>query len=806
MRNYKIMLMLGAACIVPSQLYAQTAEANSDNGDIVVTANKREESLNKVGLTIAAISGEKLADRRVSSLQDLATLVPGLTYASSGNSTPILTLRGVGFNESSLGVYPTVSVYIDQAPLPFPVMAGHAAFDLQRVEVLKGPQGTLFGQNSTGGAINYIAAKPTKDFQAGVDVSYGRFNSLDGNAFISGPLTDRLGIRVSAQAHHMDDWQRSVSRPGETNGHQSYVAARTLLAWEATDSIDVSLNVNGWIDKSQPQAQQLIAVRPQVPANAAARYPVITFAPNNARAADWTSIYFDPASGQQNPVTGEPTPGTQVPEDISPRGNRRFVQLALRTDVRVSDDITLTNLISYDYFKRRDRLDSDGSIYAIQNLTHLDGHIKSFNEELRLSNGNSSSFRWIVGANFEHSKTFEYQETKYMHTSYGPDLFYFNNSSINNAQNIKNYAIFANTEWNFAPSLTLKIAGRYTNSKNKANICSFTVPGGNVDKLFNFLGGALGKVPFTPIGPSDCYSLNENLVPGFPFIRTLHEDNISWRAGLDYQLTPTTLAYANVSRGYKAGSFPSLSAALFVGLEPVTQEELTAYEAGFKTQLFDRKVSLNAAAFYYQYKDKQVRGRLADPVFGNLDALINIPKSRIWGLEADVTARLAPGLTVSGNVTHVNSKVTKFVGVNAIGQPNFDASGDPLPFTPKWSGTFDVDYKTQWGSGSPFVGFTVMAQSSQDAALSARRLDYANSLPNTTVRSGVGCVYCVGGYATVNARIGYAGPDDKWKITLWGKNIFNKYYWTNVIYGYDTASRLAGLPVTVGVTLATKLN
>ena len=142
----------------PAASTSEPAQSSIDEGEIVVTANKREQNLNDVGLSVTAISGDVLAERRLTSVQDIAAAIPGLKYAESGTNTPIYTLRGIGFNEESLGVYPSVSVYIDEVPLPFPVLTLHAAFDLQRVEALKGPQGTLFGQNATGGAINYIAA------------------------------------------------------------------------------------------------------------------------------------------------------------------------------------------------------------------------------------------------------------------------------------------------------------------------------------------------------------------------------------------------------------------------------------------------------------------------------------------------------------------------------------------------------------------------------------------------------------------------------------------------------------------------
>jgi outer membrane receptor protein involved in Fe transport len=211
----------------------------------------------------------------------------------------------VGFNDSSLGIYPAVSVYVDQAPLPFPVMASHAAFDLERVEVLKGPQGTLFGENATGGAINYIAAKPTKSLQAGGDISYGRFNEVDANAYISGPMTDKLAFRVAGTASHMDDWQYSISRPDDTNGHTSYAAGRVLLDWKPTSSARFELSFNGYKDKSQPEAQQLILLNPQGKGASAAlisRLLASPFSPNNARAANWVDQSLDPATGVVLPM------------------------------------------------------------------------------------------------------------------------------------------------------------------------------------------------------------------------------------------------------------------------------------------------------------------------------------------------------------------------------------------------------------------------------------------------------------------------------------------------------------------------
>ncbi len=792
--------------------HAQDAGSASGN-EIVVTANKREQNLNDVGLTITAISGEALKDRKITSLEDIASIVPGLAFSSSTTNTPIFTLRGIGFQESSLGVYPAVSVYVDQAPLPFPILASHAAFDLERVEVLKGPQGTLFGQNSTGGAINYIAAKPTDTWQVGGDISYGRFNTIEGNAFISGPVTDSLGMRVAVNGLNSDDWQKSITRPGDTNGHKSYVAGRLLLEFEPSDSIKFQFNANGWIDKSQPQAQQLVGVNPQNPidgAEATARIIASPFAPNKARAADWTSYAIDPGTGvilTPEALGGAPgngqggyVQGTGELVNFDPRSDRRLWQLALRADIELGAGITLTSLTSYTDFDQKQNVDQDGNALVTFDLDKNNGFIETFNQELRLANDSASRLRWLVGANYEDSTTYEDQVLRYFDNSnHSPGLNWINASGVTNRQDIKNYAFFGNLEFDVSDQFTLKGAARYTNSTIDSSICSYTTPTGRVETLF---GGAGIN--------GTCFTFAADFTNGPPITSKLKEDNVSWRFGVDYKVNPDFLLYANVSRGYKAGSFPSLSVASYVGMLPVTQESVTAYEGGFKATLADRKLQFNAAAFYYDYKDKQIRGKLLDATFGGLDALINVPKSRIWGAEADITARPVDGLTINAAVTYLNSKVTESPADpknNNIYAQIDDFTGDPLPFTPKWSGVVNVDYRHQMESGgAAFAGVSVNARSRSDATIGANRIPFPYSATSFTRPDIVDNVFNIKGYATVDARIGYEAADGAWKVMLWGKNIFDKYYWTTVIPSNDSQARFAGMPATYGVTFGFKFN
>lgn len=771
------------AASAPATAQSQAA-SEVDVNEIVVTANKREQNLNKVGLTVTAISGEALAERGITSLQDVAAAVPGLAFAPSANNTPILTLRGIGFNESSLGVYPAVSVYVDQAPLPFPVLASHSAYDLERIEVLKGPQGTLFGQNSTGGAINYIAAKPTDAFAAGGDISYGRFNQIEGNAYVSGPIAPDMRARLAVTGLSADGWQYSNTRPGDKNGKQSYVAGRFLLDWDASEAFRFSVNVNAWHDTGEPQAAQFILMRPQTPSTVPPQQLTYPFTAENPRAADWS--------------TGE----------LTPQSNRKFIQGALRADLDLTDDISVTSLTSYADYDQTQTTDGDGSSLNVTDLQADTGTIKSFNQELRIANASRSQFRWVLGANYEKSKTFESQRLRYVDGSNSSAPLNFINDSITlNRQNIENYAVFGNLEYELGSGITLKGAARYTKSRNKVSICGNDSGDGRINGLFNGLGAVLGTVPFTPISNaspslSRCYALDENLVPGTtPYLKTLSEDNVSWRAGIDYQASNSVLVYANISRGYKAGSFPILAAATETQYNPVTQESVTAYEAGVKAGFWDRKAQFNAAIFYYDYKDKQVLGKVLDPVFGILDTLTNVPKSRVLGLEAELTLRPVDGLTLAGSVTYLDTEIRNYTGVDYIGNTR-SFRGEPLPFTPKWNYAANIDYRfSNMGGGAPFVGVSVSGHSASDTVPGGNSIVIAPA-PTSRILPGLVHPFTTPPYATVDARLGYEADGGAWKFMAWTKNMFDKYYWTNVVTASDYSARYAGRPATYGVTVS----
>jgi len=781
-----LMLANGAVAVDADTSTAAAKESQPTEGleEIIVTANKREENLEKVGVTITALSADELAARLITNPEELASIVPGLQYATTTHNTPIYTLRGIGYNADALAVYPAVSVYLDQAPMPFPLLASHTLFDLERVEVLKGPQGTLFGQNSTGGAINYIAAKPTDAFASGVDVTYGNYNLLQSTGFVSGPLGDGLTARLSFDALHRDAWQYSFTRD-DTLGQQSYFAGRFQLDWHAIDGVRVALNINGSTDRSDPQAVQIIAVLPSEVTASPAELATPLSPTNNNRVADWT-----------------PNP--------RPRGDRNLFQTSLRADYDLSPAATITSLTTYNYMQQAPVTDLDGSTYNLVDEPQDFGHINAINEELRISNQNQvgTPYRWTFGGNFDKTSVHEDQWISYKDNglSDAANLF-IDLSGINTYSEIKNTAVFANGEYDVLPRLTLRAGARYTRSENDTSICGYS-PDGTVNTLFTILGQLIGNPPETiPLTTNECYTLDPNNHPGSVYYGTLDESNVSWKVGSDFRVTDDTLLYANISRGYKAGSFPVITASVQSVYTPARQESVTSYELGVKSKLLDGLFQTNAAVFYDSYLNKQIQGTVNSGLFGLLQDLQNVPRSRIFGAEADISARPIPALTLDLGMNYITTTVEEFTSTSVYGVvTNF--AGNALPFAPKWTFTLNGDYVLPihlTADGETFLGATANFRDTEDAYIGASAIPLPNSVNgHATTRSEYEYPFVIPSYTTLDVRAGYRTPGGRFNVTLWGKNVFNHYIVNNAISYNDIIVRETGLPATYGVSFGFK--
>ena len=741
--------------------------------DIIVTAQKRSESINKVGLAITAMSGDQLTKLNIKDVKDLAQVVPGLSFAASLLDTPVYSLRGVGFYETTLAAYPDVSVYIDQVPLPFPVLTQGVGLDLERVEVLKGPQGILFGQNATGGAINYVAAKPTSDFHAGLNLGYGRFNDVNASGFVSGPITDTLRSRLSFQTEQASPWQRAYFQPaGGVNGAVSRYAVRLLTDWTPTDRLKFELNLNAGLDQSEPQAPQYIALLLQqtlpggVPSPNGTALLAYPFAPNDARAADFSSRNH-------------------------PRANNRQFQASLRADLELGSGITLTSITSYIHYKRDENVEFGGVALEDEELTKDFAKVDSFFQEFRLANDPASKFRVVVGANYGYDKVHEYNQYSYRGST--ADVTGITSTPFFSDQKMKNYAAFGNIDWDIIPQLTLKAGLRFTQADRHQYTCTTGGDGGGIDALFDFLvpnvfhagdGTFTPAHPYVPLSVTDCITLNPAtlLSERAGYSADLNEHNLSWRGGVDFKPAPGLLFFANVSKGYKAGGFPMVSASTTIQFLPVKQESVLDFEGGFKLSLFRRTLQLNGAVFHYDYTNKQIRTQTVQPIFGILNNLQNVPKSTVDGAELELTWQPIAGLQLAASGTYLHSKVVRFFGTNGAGIMR-DFAGDEVPYSPKFSGNLIGDYR--WGLSGTLdatVGTTVTYRSKSYAIVGPTPVDVINP------------------YTLLDLRAGVSTHDNRYSLQVYGKNVTNKFYWNNVSHPYDAIVRYTGMPVTYGVT------
>lgn len=764
MKTLARLAMVSIASIATySPTWAQTqapSAAPAALDEIVVTAEKREESINDVPMAVSAFSGSQLVALGIKNVQDLTEVVPGLTFAQTNFSTPVYTLRGVGFYETSLSAYPDVTVYVDEAALPFPILTTHVGFDLDRVEVLRGPQGILFGQNSTGGAINYVAAKPTSTFQAGTYVSYGEFNAFDLQGYVSGPINDTLSARLAVDLQQGGAYQYSYTRNYDnTLGNRNVLAGRFMVDWKPLEQLKVEFTANASSDNSQQLAPQLSALAIQFPALPPAGLTTYPVAPANDRAADWS------------------------PDINPPHVDQNQQNAALRIDYGLSNDLHVTALTAYAHFTRYDTIEGDATSLNATDVAPAQGNIQSISQELRLANSNTSPLRWLVGGNYENDRVNEFYRYLIGDTSGTAQVFGLLDNNVSSSNQMTNYAAFANTEWDFAQNFTLRAGARYTKADRSYNGCSSDSgdDDGKYAALFAGVSGALRGVPPPVIPPHTCVTLDAvSFLPG-PVIGTLNQDNVSWRGGLDWKPLPDTLLYGFVAKGYKAGSFPTLSAATSAQYRPVTQESLLDYELGVKSTLIDRVLTMNGGIFYYDYTNKQLLSKFIDPIFGVLGGLVNVPKSNVKGVEWSADLRPFTGAGLNVSATYLDAKVTDFNGINNAGQ-KADFAGAAIPYTPKWQISTDATYQWPIGNLTALLG--------------------ANTIFHTLTNAAVGSdpAFKIDSYWVLNLRASLATAEDRWRFSVYGNNVANRYYWTNVVQGFDTVFRYAGIPGTYGVS------
>ncbi|MEZ5998710.1 MAG: TonB-dependent receptor [Hyphomonas sp.] len=748
------------------QASGQQADTPSRLGTVLVTAQRRSESLADVPLSITTASGAELAARGITSTDGLERLAPGFTYQRSSYGVPIFSIRGVGFLDTALGVPPTVTIYVDQVPMAYSAMAAGAALDIERVEILKGPQGTLYGQNSTGGLVNYIAAKPTDEFHAGGSFTAGRFAQADIEGYLSGPITDTLKARLAVRTEQRGDWQENYTRD-DTLGSRDFTTGRFLLDWDPTADASVELGLTGWVDKSDTQAAQYFGYQPTAnppqipePEQILLNYPL---APRDPRAADWN-----------------PDLDNRLHNDNS------FYQAYVRGSFQPWGDSTTLSVIStFSRFDANFVVDSDGVTNSSLELAKS-GRLQSFFNEARLSGEVGERLQWMFGGSLQSDKIFDNEVVlpPFISSNSMPLPFFPRITSLrnNNTQEVDTQAIFGSLDYDLTDSLTLQGSVRYTNEDREFIGCSYDT-NGSVYQIVNFLGSLVG-VPENAVA-GGCFTFDvDNAERLDVYHIPLEEDNVSWRTSLNWKPTEDSLLYANVTKGFKGGSFPTLTATTIQEFTPATQEELLAYEAGFRTELFNGSAQVSGAAFRYEYDDKQVLG-IFQTIFGNLPRLTNIPKSEVNGAELQLLLAPTDQLKINLGGTYVKSKVTDHFSnlSNPLGQ-TVDIYGESFPNSPEWQLTGDVQYDFHISSTlDGFVGGGAYYRSSAQAGF--------GRVPEFVIPS----------YTLLDLRAGIVSADG-WRAEIWGHNVTDELYWNNIAKLTDTFSRTTGMPRTYGVRLS----
>ncbi len=826
----RALLALGASAIALTSLGAAQAQTTSPAqpasqaatlGEIVVTAQRREETANKIGMAIEAFKGSELTQLHVTNAKDLSTVAPSFTVSQGYEGVPIYTLRGIGFNTINLSATSTVGTYTDEVAYAYPFMNTGPIFDLQRVEVLKGPQGTLYGRNTTAGLLDFITNKPTKDFGASLTAEAGNYATHNFEGYISGPLVDRVQARLAFRTEDSDEgWQHSDSRPGDKLGQQRRYGLRGSLAAQPTDKFKIDLSFSGWHNGSDTTAAQAIGFTPNTnPALGGSFSPfnapglagyIASHAPTSASQADWESA----AARSANIGTGT---GIAAPL----RENDDFYAAKARLEYDFSDNLRVVSLTGYNDLTRNAAFDWSGAPYELL-VQQVHGTIRSISEDLHFE-GDTRLGHWLVGGYYGHDEITDGDRSMLGANAnvtairaltlfgggpippgglVGSPFNTLGYTPTDVAQAFRTYSdigdlttttwsLFANADWRLTDSLKLTTGLRYTKDRQDFSGCSFAYNGNLLPtvNLFNrFLYGLVyggGTFP-PPVQPNGCVSFDPP-TNSFGLVRsTLDEDNVAGRASLDWTLRPGLLVYGSISRGAKAGDTPINAANIDTSDAPARQELLTAYEVGTKSQMLDRRVQLNASFFYYDYKDKQLSGYFADPIYTALARLVNIPKSKAYGVDGDVTWRVSHDLTVTSSTTYLQTEVEKYVGVNAAGLPqNF--AGAQFPLSPTWQTSLTLLYN-----------HPINDQMGLQAAVNGRYQSKSHADLGEDQQFGIRA------YGLLNASIGVHALNDRWELMIWGRNLTDTYYWMSVASNANAVVRFPGQPTTFGASLSVK--
>ncbi len=694
---------IGTVAAAPPSLAQQGDRALEE---ITVTAQRREQSVQDVPISITAFSGEQLRELGVRSTIDLALVTPGLTIGqnSGDGDFPFISLRGVTLRDFADTNESPSAVYVNEFYKANLIGLDGQIFDIQRVEVLRGPQGTLYGRNATGGLIHYVTNAPTREADGYVELTGGDYGTLRAEGAFGGPLSDSVSARVSVLHSRHDGWlDNAFTSNSDGNGLEA-TSVRLQFLYEPSDSSSYTLMLQRSQNKNdEGNMFTHFAVRQD---------PVTGLA---VPAPGQTGF-----AGYRDPVGGDPRV-TNSDRNIYLKTEQTTATLRARWQLGVGELVSITG---FERSQKDATFDSDSTPFTRGTEVHPRG--EQYSQEFRLTGG-SDALQWLAGLYYIDYNIGGSQSRCL------PSTCNANRNPVAYELDTQSYAAFGNVDYSFTDSLSVTAGLRFTSEK-KEYILNNTDAG----RLFSVATvGDLAKQD---------------------------DSATSFNLRLNYQVG-NVLAYAGVSRGFKAGTFNVGYTPINNAAVPVRPEELTAYEIGLKTSFADNRVIFNAAIFNYDYKDSQAfqfDGRTLSSTAFNRDA-------KITGLEAELGLRPTEGFDLRLIATYLDE--AKLKGVQLPGLSGTGVGLAPrdtrMPLTPKLTAGLLARYEfgVPWGGQMALqAGATYQDDQYFDAFNSPAHFE-----PSHTITS---------------ARVSWTSADDRWQVALAAENLSDEVYRT---YSFDLA-------------------
>lgn len=750
----------------PPESQATQSDERGQVGDIVVTAQGREQSLQKVPISITTFNAASLAALSAESIGDLDTFTPGLSINDTSVTQPSFAIRGVQTDDFGIGTEPSVGIFIDGI---YSGRSGSALIffnDIQRVEVLKGPQGTLFGRNTSGGAISIITARPSDKREAFGTLQLGNYGKVRADATVNIPITDTLFLRLNGVSNYrhgyLTDALTGRKREGEKNK-----SGRAALRWAPSSDTDFVLAYDH--DDTRKDGPFSIGI-------------------------SLSALSTDPAGPYSNDVIGDRE--TRVLNAVSLTATHR------------SGPFTLTSISSFKHFETHNREDEDGTAdptryFDTENIEKN----SSLYQEFRLGFDNDR-LSAIAGVSYFHERGYQTSAATLLTDSLdrllgqaaGFPVFSLLNlygglpvfglqyrEDMNNRAANDSYAAFGDATYKVTDGLSLTAGIRYTHDLKRftwTNV-GFVAPGLDAisapGSLYNAIIGA-PLFPDVPISVTDFYNatvgpngviFDVGPLEGVPFTRRASFNDVSPRFVVQYDVNADVHLYASASRGYKAGGFNSTEINSF--FQP---EKVWNFEGGFKTSLFDRRVRFNLSGYYFKYKNRQSISLepntnpacLVSPIPAGTVCLPQYATrsgdSEAYGIDLDTQFVVSRDLRIGVTAGAINSKwVTRIEhGVDIAGQP----TGEPA-----FRGILSAHYDHDTGHGSIFADASYSytsatrpndAQRATDAAI-APFVDWSKLGALRSARN------------IVNAKLGWRFAGDHLSVAVYAENLLDKRYY-----------------------------